>query len=101
MEFGETKEVFKKALSSNEAYVIVARRECRLTFMRNAMKKGIKVPVFQIVEELTPEEEEKIKEIGCPAIVKRDGKWKIDENICWGCGLCAQIIKGKIKAKSP
>ena len=32
-----------------------------------------------------------IREIGCPAIVKIDGKVTIDPNLCTGCGLCGQI----------
>lgn len=32
-----------------------------------------------------------IREIGCPAIVKVDGKVTIDSNLCTGCNLCGQI----------
>ncbi len=32
-----------------------------------------------------------INEIGCPAIIKVDGKVTIDESLCTGCNLCAQI----------
>lgn len=32
-----------------------------------------------------------IKEIGCPAIVREDGKIKIDTSLCTGCGLCSKI----------
>lgn len=32
-----------------------------------------------------------IREIGCPAIVKIDGKVRIDQNLCTGCNLCGQI----------
>ncbi len=32
-----------------------------------------------------------IREIGCPAIVKTDGKVTIDQNLCTGCNLCAQV----------
>ena len=32
-----------------------------------------------------------VKEIGCPGIIIRDGKAAIDEGLCNGCGLCAQI----------
>ena len=32
-----------------------------------------------------------IREIGCPAIILKDGKVDIDESLCTGCGLCSQI----------
>ncbi|MBR1797440.1 MAG: indolepyruvate ferredoxin oxidoreductase subunit alpha [Clostridiales bacterium] len=32
-----------------------------------------------------------IREIGCPGVVIREGKVAIDEALCNGCGLCAQI----------
>lgn len=32
-----------------------------------------------------------IREIGCPAIIVENGKVTIDENLCTGCGLCAQV----------
>ena len=32
-----------------------------------------------------------IREIGCPAIVVKDGEVTIEEGLCTGCGLCSQI----------
>lgn len=32
-----------------------------------------------------------VKELGCPAIVREDGKAAIDASICNGCALCAQV----------
>lgn len=32
-----------------------------------------------------------IREIGCPALIIKDGKVSVDESLCTGCGLCAQI----------
>ena len=32
-----------------------------------------------------------IREIGCPALIIKDGKVAVDESLCTGCGLCAQI----------
>jgi len=29
--------------------------------------------------------------IGCPAISVRDGKARIDETLCVGCGVCTQL----------
>ena len=32
-----------------------------------------------------------VRQLGCPALVPRDGKVTIDETLCSGCTLCAQI----------
>ena len=32
-----------------------------------------------------------IRELGCPALILKDGKVAIDETLCTGCGLCRQI----------
>ena len=32
-----------------------------------------------------------INSFGCPGIVIRDGKVKIDSSLCTGCGLCTQV----------
>lgn len=32
-----------------------------------------------------------IREIGCPALIVRDGRVAVDAGLCTGCGLCAQI----------
>ncbi len=32
-----------------------------------------------------------IRELGCPALVVKDGKVAVDETLCTGCGLCRQI----------
>lgn len=32
-----------------------------------------------------------IRELGCPALIIREGKVAIDQSLCTGCGLCSQI----------
>lgn len=36
-----------------------------------------------------------VNELGCPAIFKADGKPVIEEGLCFGCGLCAQVCATK------
>ena len=36
-----------------------------------------------------------IKKLGCPAIIMTDGKTVIDESLCVGCNLCAQVCPHK------
>jgi indolepyruvate ferredoxin oxidoreductase alpha subunit len=33
--------------------------------------------------------------LGCPAIIKEDGKTIIDPALCTGCGICAQVCPYK------
>lgn len=32
-----------------------------------------------------------IRELGCPAIIIRDGKVTIEQSMCYGCSICAQV----------
>ena len=32
-----------------------------------------------------------IRELGCPAIILKDGQVNIDTSLCTGCGLCRQV----------
>lgn len=34
-----------------------------------------------------------ITRLGCPAIVKAEGKAAIEPSLCFGCGICAQVCK--------
>ena len=92
--------------------VIIARQDCRLIFMRNARKKGIKVPIFQINQDKCKKCDLCIQ-YSCPAIHlelkgKKPSKYYIDETFCWGCGVCSQIcpfqaievVKPDMKQKS-
>jgi len=36
-----------------------------------------------------------IELLGCPAITKEDGKTIIDQVLCTGCGICAQVCPYK------
>ncbi|MEM5766310.1 MAG: indolepyruvate ferredoxin oxidoreductase subunit alpha [Candidatus Aenigmatarchaeota archaeon] len=78
--------------------LIVSRGECRLQTVRNMVRKGIKIPKFEFIEQPDEEKANKLKGFGCPAIRKESGRFYIDQNLCWGCGVCAQIFSG-IKAR--
>ncbi len=41
-----------------------------------------------------------IKELGCPALVLKEGQVHIEESLCYGCGLCAKVCPtGAIKSE--
>ena len=78
--------VIKEELSANEPSVIISRRPC-------ALLKYVKhnKPLF-----VDPDKCVGCKacmKIGCPAISIVDGKAKVDETLCVGCGVCEQLCK--------
>lgn len=85
-DLSQCEEALKEELAAEEASVIISRRPC-------ALLKYVKHnPPFKV-------ETEKCKsckmcmKIGCPAISFADGKAKIDNTLCTGCGVCKQLCK--------
>jgi len=93
-----TKELLKKP----GVKVMISKGECRLLFRRRMRKAGVKLPTFEIDPKKCSACGECIERFGCPAIHKdKSGKYYIDQDFCWGCGVCAQICtKGAIKVKT-
>jgi len=91
----ETQKVFDEALRHEGVSVIVARRECSL--LRDArMRKEGKWITYEINQEKCTQCRICIDQFACPAIfVDEDGKIKIDEILCDGCGVCADVCPFK------
>jgi indolepyruvate ferredoxin oxidoreductase alpha subunit len=85
----------REFLEKEELSVIVARRECQLMAVRRMKKEGAKIPKYEINEEKCIKCKTCLKEFGCPAIQEKNGKIYIDETICTGCGVCAQVCPVK------
>ena len=76
----------KEELAADEPSVIISRRPC-------ALLKYVKHNKPLAVD---PEKCKSCKmcmKIGCPAISMVDGVAKVDNTLCTGCGVCAQLCK--------
>jgi indolepyruvate ferredoxin oxidoreductase beta subunit len=69
--------------------VVIIRRECALQVVRRKEKSKIKIQ----------KDREKCIgckvciQLGCPAVVFKDGKADVDELLCINCGMCTKVCK--------
>jgi len=76
----------KEELAADEPSVIISRRPCAL----------LKYVKHNKPLEVDPEKCKSCKmcmKIGCPAISMENGVAKVDNTLCTGCGVCAQLCK--------
>ena len=79
--------VIKESNAGDELTVIIAKAPC-------ALLKGLKFPDKCVAVSDKCKKCGMCLKIGCPALTKTpDGKIKIDETMCNGCGLCMQYCK--------
>ncbi len=74
----------KEELAVAEPSVIISRRPCVLL-------KSVKALPALKVEADKCRSCKRCMGLGCPAISMKDGKAKIDETLCVGCGVCEQL----------
>ncbi|MGN0539148.1 MAG: indolepyruvate ferredoxin oxidoreductase subunit alpha [Candidatus Fimenecus sp.] len=76
----------KEELSVDEPSVIISRRPC-------ALLKYVKHNKPLVVDADKCRSCKMCMKIGCPAISMENGKAKIDNTLCTGCGVCEQLCK--------
>lgn len=76
--------VLKEELAANEPSVIISRRPCVLL-------KYVKAKPALQVDTGKCRGCQACMRLGCPSISFRDGKAKIDNTLCVGCGVCQQM----------
>lgn len=96
--FNQTLEKIKKIYQEKGVCVLIAKGECRLLKIRKMAREGVSWPKFEIFEQNQRLEE--LKNFSCPAIRKKEGKYYIEENLCWGCSVCQQIFPKNIRIKN-
>ncbi len=74
----------KEELAAKEPSVIISRRPCVLL-------KSVKHETPLKVEADKCKSCKRCMGLGCPAISLKDGKAKIDNTLCVGCGVCKQL----------
>lgn len=79
-----TKEAVLEELAVEEPSVIISRRPCVLL-------KSVKHEAPLKVENDKCKSCKRCMTLGCPAISMKNGKAKIDNTLCVGCGVCKQL----------
>ncbi len=80
----ECETAIKEELAVNEPSVIISRRPCVLL-------KSVKALPPLTVDADKCKSCKRCMSLGCPAISMKDGKAKIDNTLCVGCGVCKQL----------
>jgi indolepyruvate ferredoxin oxidoreductase alpha subunit len=93
----ETREataMLKEAVRQSGPSVVVFRSPCTLMDIREKRRRGVKTVQAKITDKCN-NCMACIKLLACPAIVVEEGKVKIDEVFCSGCGLCISVCPYK------
>jgi indolepyruvate ferredoxin oxidoreductase alpha subunit len=85
--------VFKEALKQKGLTVVISRGECALYHFRNYRRAGGKIVPFYVDKDVCKKFYNCIRDFMCPAfsVDEKDGKAMISEELCVGCGVCAQL----------
>ncbi|MCX8094828.1 MAG: indolepyruvate ferredoxin oxidoreductase subunit alpha [Caldisericia bacterium] len=86
----ESMNAIEEALKEEGVKVIVARRECALIRDDRMRKEGFSIK-YLINDEKCRNCLICVRQFSCPAIYIEDKKIKINEVLCDGCGVCAEV----------
>ncbi|MDH4221419.1 MAG: indolepyruvate ferredoxin oxidoreductase subunit alpha [Candidatus Bathyarchaeota archaeon] len=84
-------DVVQRALMFEGPSLVVFRRKCTLMELQEKRKRGEKVVPYIVDAEKCKQCGVCIKTFACPAIIKKDKNYAIDDLLCTGCGFCAEI----------
>jgi indolepyruvate ferredoxin oxidoreductase, alpha subunit len=88
----KTIDTIEKALRSNEAAVVISKRECALEAQREYRRKGVAIYPYKVIKDKCTGCRLCVTQFGCPAIVwDENGKADIDTLLCTGCSVCGQM----------
>jgi indolepyruvate ferredoxin oxidoreductase alpha subunit len=88
----KTIDTIKEALAYNGISVIISLQECALLEVARKRSKGEPFAKYQVNREKCKKCKRCLKMFACPAqYVDTDGTVAINEMLCIGCGVCAQV----------
>ena len=85
----ESMEAINEGLNYQGPSVVILRRECALQAARRKERSGFTVSIDK--EKCTGCKT--CVQVGCPAVVYKEGKADIDSLMCVNCGICTQVCK--------
>jgi len=87
----ETIDVYTRALQHDGIAVVIPRMACALLTDIYKRKIGKEIVPYQIDQEKCTKCHVCVERFGCVALTLMDGVVTIDETLCDGCGVCAQV----------
>jgi indolepyruvate ferredoxin oxidoreductase alpha subunit len=91
----ESVEVLSNALkyvkNMGKVALIVMRRKCALNISSIANRRGIKKPIYKVLEDKCKACKVCYNLFSCPAIVEQQNGKALINMLCTGCGVCASI----------
>jgi len=89
-------ETMEKAIRFPGPAVVVSRRLCAMIEQREKKKRKEEIiPYYVDQAKCNTKCNACIELLGCPALIKEDGRTVIDSALCTGCGVCAQVCPYK------
>ena len=86
-DFEDATAVLEKALQLQGVKVILSRQECAI----QAQRRGLSAGSVRVDEDACTLCRRCITVTGCPALSLGEDAVIIDQSLCYGCGLCAQV----------
>jgi indolepyruvate ferredoxin oxidoreductase alpha subunit len=87
----ETIDVYRRALQHDGIAVVITRMACALLTDIYKRKIGKEIIPYQVDQDKCTKCHVCVERFGCVALTLVDGVVTIDETLCDGCGVCAQV----------
>ena len=87
----ELQAAIKELTAKDDIGVLISRGLCRLYMRRLIRRQGGEFTKFQVAPDKCKKCLACVHQFACPAIMHEGNRVYIREDMCWGCGVCAQI----------